>query len=534
MSRAISLAQVALDAKARRAVSDLLRHLAHPIRLRQNSFGKPFFSDALSPTRNSIDAQALRRIDAAVRSALDRLSPRQRAIVARCDFSGELHADVIRTLSISAGHFYRERQQALCAIGRYLVAAAKERPIAILVSPDAFTVALAQASTMEQINVYGAIDVLRRLAMEAADAVQQTIANCRLAEACSSAGLSDEAARYTEEAWTIAVSSEDTLDALQLEAAAARAVMLRYAGEEGAMAALSSRMLIPLRAAVSGQSRPSIRESFASVALLVAEHAIERGDRYAAIALCTEALQVLNEDERCRTALRFRAAHWRECARVFITPSPLESISELGRLASSALAAGQLVEAATIATSLASTQRLFDRPDKALQALSPMLDIVRRCCSGESRGGALSELAGSYIRAGQPAQAYPFVDEIRMDPTAGAFVFAYSFLLEAEAALRSGSAQRSLHAANHAIERMTALGRFRFVGSGLRLQALALEASGDTRSASVSIAESVECLRSFGNPRNALRARVDAARLSGDPRRSRSLARKLARGGLNM
>jgi hypothetical protein len=100
--------------------------------------------------------------------------------------------------------------------------------------------------------------------------------------------------------------------------------------------------------------------------------------------------------------------------------------------------------------------------------------------------------------------------------------------LEAKIHFLRGDALDVLRASHSAIERLTVLGRVRFVGQALRLQALALEAIGDHSNALASIDVAVEHLEAFGNPWIALTAKIDAARLRGDRVRLAMLTRQQA------
>ena len=132
--------------------------------------------------------EGLRRLKRAIATALVQLSPRHRTIIEQCDLGGELNSAVTRRLAISEGHFYRERQRALSAIGLYLISDVHERQtVAIL--PDAFTAASAQVALLQQLGDFArAIDKLHRITAGLTDSEQRVIAHCHLAELYSDAG----------------------------------------------------------------------------------------------------------------------------------------------------------------------------------------------------------------------------------------------------------------------------------------------------------------------------------------------------------
>jgi tetratricopeptide (TPR) repeat protein len=509
-----------------------LRHLGHPNRLKQNQFAAAYFAESAST--HEADLDVLRRLKRSISSALAQLTPRQRIIIEQCDLAGELNSTVARRLSISEGYFYRERQRALSVIGRHLAAGSHAKHTAEVL-PDAFTVAMAQVAVLEQIgDAAHAIDVLERITPNLGEVDQRTLAHCRLAELYSTEGIGEKAVEHCETASTLAHQA-GLQQGAQLDVAAASALAQASAGNEVAAESVAGTLLVPLRGAIHNCRTTTGCESFIEIALFLAEREIEHGRPQVAIRLCDEALSVLRSDDKIRRIWEYRIFRWRTAARCHSLSTMRDfaravdhGVGELQDLQVSALQAGQIAEAIISATQLAALHRIMHRADRAIEALTPLLITVTDA-RAESLAPAFLELAAANVKAGRLAEASRLIQRVQKNPRAPAFAHGLSLQLEAEVALRSGSAERALRSASEAVEKMSSLRRFRGVGSALRYQALAFEALGNRGDALKSIALSTEYLREFGNVADSLQAEADEARLSGDRHRSLALAHKLSR-----
>jgi tetratricopeptide (TPR) repeat protein len=513
------------NAKERRAIGDLLRHLKHPRRLRTNPFALAYF-ESYDRCGAESDKLVARDLAAVVRSALDLLPPRLKVIVERCDLSGALQSEAMVELAISPAHFYREHRQALEIVAAAVIAGAARATVTRSL-PDAYSVGLAQASALEAAGRYeSALETLARCAKSVDSISQRVTVFGRLAEACALSGRPGEAVRYAAAARSAAGAAESTEND-RLEADATWALALRYSGEELAADELASRLVVPLRVAALNGSTSAL-EAFAIVVVLLIEGEIERGSRAQAFSLCDEAISRLRDDHRTRQALSLRLARWRACSGVFLSAEARQSIEQLERLISFATDSGQMFEAAAAAATLASVHRVFGNPKRSLQTLEPLFDIVLADFCGEDAGGFLIEMANAYVRTSQPLVALDLIAKLRTDRSVGSYIHAHSFITEAEAALAIHRAPQALRAAETAAISMRALGRPRYVGSALRFRALALNRMGDKTSATRSIEDAVEHLSAFGSKPSAVRAEIDAARIVGDRARFRRLTGRLA------
>lgn len=532
VAKAESGASSVLDAKARRGVSDLLRHLGHPNRLRQNRFAAAYFAENASTYHGDLDA--LQRLKRLISTALAQLTARQRIIIEQCDLGGELNSTVARRLSISEGHFYRERQRALSVIGRYLLAGHHGKQM-LEILPSEFTVAMARVGVLEQAgNSDLAIDTLERITPNLEDVNQRTLTHCRLAELYSQVGVGEKAMEHCGAASTLAHQAGQPSKALQLDAAAASAFAQCSAGFEVEAESLARTLLAPLRGAVHSDHTTRACESFIAMALLLAELELERGRPQVAMGLCDEALSVSRSDNKIRRLWEYRALRWQIAARCHSSSTIQgfalavdQGIGALQDLLTSALQAGQIAEAIDTASQLAVFHRFKRRADRAIETLSPLLITMTEVAT-PAVAYAFFSLAAANVDAGRLSEASRLIQIVQKNPRTPAFAHGMSLLLEADVALRSGSAERALPYAGEVVEKMSSLGRFRWVGSGLHFQALAFEALGKRSDALKSIALSIEHFREFGNVDCLLHAEAVEARLSGDRRRSVTLAHNLS------
>ena len=211
------------------------------------------------------------RLRSAVRAALDRLPPRQREIVERCDLGAERHAEVVCALAVSERHFYRERSKALGAMRTHLLAcaaAAGAGPAAACVV-SAFDVALDHAAALAQTGNDGpAVAVLERVGAASTDPERLVLilvparrAPWRRRPHSRGQCLGDARSRVASRAGARDAWLED-------EAAVAQAQALRLSGSETEAEALAARSLVRLRAASVVEPCARVREAFASAAIL--------------------------------------------------------------------------------------------------------------------------------------------------------------------------------------------------------------------------------------------------------------------------
>jgi hypothetical protein len=513
------------DAKMLRSASDLLRHLSHPLRLQSNLFAAPYFRRYASFAPGG-DEAAMNAVTAVVQCAVESLSPRLRSIVERCDLNGARHADTAIELGISAAHFYRERRRALETIASALISGANHPARQLRVLPDAYSVALVEATTLETVGRSGeAIRVLARCATNSQTASRRVNSLVRLVEACAMSGRSHDAVQYADKARIVAQCS-DASESDRLEGEAAWALALHCSGDELAASACAASLVIPLRALLAGSSVTTL-EAFTNVAILLVESGIERGATSRALSLCEEAIGRLRENGMARLSLTVRASRTRAFAGSFCCDPVTRTVNELERTIEYAIANGLVLEAAATATSLSSLFRLFGRPITALETLQPLAEVFRTVFNGADRGSALTEMAAAQTEAGRPDSSLSLIAEVRRDRSIGTYIHARSYLVEAAAALRLGRHRRALDAAETAAGSMRRLGRLRGVGSALRFKALALEMTGDMTSAGTVIAEASDLLSAFGTKQSAVRAEVDAARIAGDRPRALRLRQRL-------
>jgi tetratricopeptide (TPR) repeat protein len=496
------------EAIGNRCVADLLRHLDHPQRLRENALARRYF------LAHHLDAAAAAaKIRAAVMVAIAGLPPRQRAIVERCDLQHELHATVLDTLAVSERYFYKERERALQAIARDLLRDAQPET-APAVHVDPLAAALAHASNLAQA---GCVDRACRTLVDVAEGATDVEAKlrgiCRLVEVQAYAGRTSGALETVQWGRALLADADDPQPLLAAHVDAAHALALRFHGQERVSETLARRarraLLVALR---SGTRRAEVAESAVTAWAVMAERALEAGDVGGAGALTRELRQIVEISATAGPLTRLRADFHNLLIRSYADLGA-ETVAELEQLLLEALSLGLTAEAGMIAPSVAGCYRLLGRSGEALRCLTPLLGLFRGVCSGEALGSLLVQLANACIETGSAAQALPLLDEARRAVPAGSLVFAVSYVYMAHAQLVLRDSTNALQSAHRAIEQFAALDRPRFVGIALRYQALALEALGQPVDARSRIVESLDLLRAYARPPLVAQARRDALRL---------------------
>jgi tetratricopeptide (TPR) repeat protein len=502
--------------KIARLVGDVLRHLDHPIRIAQNELTQHYFDGHSSGRTSDTERQALSHVRAAVEAALERLSPRQRTIVERCDLHHELHASVIRDLAISERYFYRERSVALRLIGDYLSA---EQPLArqhVLVNAPPLEAALTRASSLAQTGyIDDAMAYLDRLAAEAIDVPSKIAAFCRLIEVAAYGGLPVEASRHGASAVRLLGDVAEERALLEAQVRAVTAFALYKDGRDAIAESLAARarhVLLAHESITPGQIR--VVEALTAASFVLADQALARADITASVAISGQAAHHVNRLRRQTPLLRIRAAFCQTIMRSYGEVGEADAAA-LALLVEESLDCGLTADALRIASSLAGAYRQLGRPRDAIQTLSPLLSLYVEVSPPEDEAIALIQLAAAYIAVDAAHLALPLLEKARLARPSDVPIQTVSYVHQVHAHLALHDGLAALRASHAAIERSAAQQRPAQLGAALRCQALALEAIGDRRAARSSMDRSVRLLREGGQPALADRAHYEAERISG-------------------
>jgi tetratricopeptide (TPR) repeat protein len=513
MAAAAQPSRPTIGPRTRRLVSDLLRNLDRPRRLRSNPVAQAYL--AKRPLVSDETRRDSEEIRSAVMRALDDLPPRQRAIVERCDLAGELHADVIDALAVSEGHFYRERGAALDHLGRTLAAGPPvARGSAIYVAPDGTTVGLACATSLEQAGASAdGIALLEDLVRSCEDPTRKRLLLARMSELYANAGYPAQALDRIADA--CAFSAQHGNERVDAIVEAARAYALYRGGDERAAQAIAERQLVVLRSQLLESPDAWTAEAMALVDDVIIDRLASNGRMDAARTAANEGMTLIFRVAGVRPVTRSRLALNRASSKLGAVSTIGEAADELERLLQEATALGLACEIGAIAGRLIDAYTIQGRATLAICLVQPLLATIRVASAPHVVADIYLELAVAHLEADDWRSALAAVQQMRSYALPQTYQFAASFLAEADAWLRARDARRALEAADAGVVLMTHLGRLRYVGSGMRLRALALAAAGNRAAAKASIFEAVDRLRGVSHPYIVARAERDAKRLSG-------------------
>ena len=495
-----------------RQVSDVLRHLDYPTRLQQNVVVYRFFEGAANTRHDA--REAISRISAILSNTLRYLTPRQRAIIERCDLNHETHASVIRALAISRRYFYRERSRALSILGRNLQAdeVALRSPAITVVDP--LQAELSLAETLAQVgSADKAASRLETVSKEASEFATRINAACLLVEIESRAGMEAHARRHMALLNDLVrqVPRPSAVTIAKVNATLAR--HLYTMGSEREAESIAKRALRDLRAAARlGFTEPGSAEAFVAASFVIVGRFIERSDRRNAQDAASEAVCFVKETNNVQPLVRIRAALTSSAVSMG-PPNNIGNVDALEQLRAEALQFGLVAEAGVISATIAAIHRLYNRPTEALATLLPLRPIFQGVLSGQPSAAVLLQLAGAYLDTGSPTLALPLIRNARNDVHERSFENAVSWMYEARASLALDDTYNALSSVQLAIEYLTSLDRPRKVAVALRVQAASLWAVGESVSARDRIDRSIRLLEDFGNSNELVGARSDALRM---------------------
>jgi tetratricopeptide (TPR) repeat protein len=207
------------------AVSNLLRNLDVPSRLRQNDLVARCFAGIREVDDAELDGRIIAlRIKAIVLASIASLETdaasslrgsRQRSIMERCDIRREKHSAVAIELGISLREFYRERRRAMERLA-VLVRAELARPSkAVLKTPAAFELDLDRVVNLTRVGDMPAAFMLLESVVRAATSARDCVRACCLGvELAADGGDAPQCREFFAEARRAGASLGETHDAL--------------------------------------------------------------------------------------------------------------------------------------------------------------------------------------------------------------------------------------------------------------------------------------------------------------------------------
>jgi hypothetical protein len=495
---------------------DLVRHLDDSNRARSQAVITRLASLLPRPSGDR-STDAIESLAGVLSKIIDELSPRQRAILDRCDVRGENATITARSLNISRRQLYRERRTALHWIAQKLVTGPPSPHFqASTTESDLLADRIALSQALENGGHWrGAADVLERLSEECGDPDQRARVEIQLAYlyvradrltiAHSRAGIAKELARRAHAGREWREAEADVAAA----SVALSELDLRMASR------LASKSASQLESWENGTGEIRIHNALSKALIIEADVVLARGKIERASVLANKARDITGASERIDRRTRIEVQANAAALDIFCGRRLEEAERELQDCYRQALLFGLTSSAIGVAAELAGTYRRQGRAAAAVDLLSPLVDLAQQG-SWRERRRLLYELANAYIEVGDLREAHPHVIALSDAVIGVAARQGLAQLTVARFHLALNSWSLALLAAEAAETNCAQLGSDRLVGEALLLQVKALlglrELARARRLMSAAI-KSIEITNGTGSIATAYKL---MARLSGD------------------
>jgi len=333
---------------------------------------------------------------------LDELSPRQRAILERCDVHGENATVTAKSLNISRRQLYRERRTALHWIAQKLIVGATplSPPRAITVESDRLTDRIALSQALENGGEWrGAADILERLTKESGDPDQRARVEIQLAYLYLRADRLTMARDHSEVMRELAHRAHAGREWREAEADVVAANVALSAMDLRTAARLSHRSSSQLESWENGTGEIRIHNALSRALIVEADVVLARGKIESARALAGKARDIAESNERIDRRVRIEVQANVAALDIFSGRHYEKGERELKECYRQALLFGLTGSAIGVAAELAGTYRRQARPEAAIDLLEPLADVAQKG-SWRERRRLLYELANAYIEIG--------------------------------------------------------------------------------------------------------------------------------------
>ena len=466
--------------------ADLVRHLDASNR----SYSQAVIAQLISlvpPQSPDGAAEAVDLLARALSHILDELSPRQRAILDRCDVRGENATVAANSLNISRRQLYRERRTALAWIAeRLMVRSQTPRAYTITSKTDPCSERLALSQALENGGHWRpAADVLERLAEELEDPCQRGGVEIELAYLYLRADRLTMARDRAEIAKKLAGRAPAGREWREAEADVAAAGIAMAAWDIRTATHLAHRSALQLESWASGTGEARVHNALANALLVKSAVVMGQGAIDSARILANQARDITEGNERLDRRIQIDAKTHVAVLDIFTGRGIHEAEQQLRECYREALQFGFTNQALCVASNLAGTYRLQGRPRDAIDLLSTLAETTE-LSAWQDRARALYEFSNACIEAGDLPTAEIKVKELTEMVVGNAARQGPAQLTVARFHSAIGAWEPALIAAEAAETNFVQLGLDRLVGEALMLQIQALSGLGTfTRAARV-------------------------------------------------
>ncbi len=508
---------------------ELLRHLNHPRRLRENAIVQRILKSGGQDGAGLSDTVLAEFVLRAVEFALDGLSTRQQAIVLRCNIGGERYADVARSLSISERHAFRERDAAVRGMLERFVPGLPVARTRVSSADDGLWLQVAHAQALEHNgNWRPAADVLERLGSVLPDADRRCFVETRLAHLYREAECFANAEHHLNVARQLAARVENRRGWQLAEVEVAAARLADATGDSRGAGRLARRACAELQSWAHTTAERRIRNALIDGLTLCSEEAFGEDDLAAArfaYAACEAIGNARFIDPQFVIAARDGAAmagwvHGRD-----------SRVCELELRACYSLATqdGLTRQAVVVAAHIAGCLRIAGRSRAAMEFLTPLVAIARIVGTGEPAAALIFELVMANLESRDLETARLYLAELRERAVANPLTQGCVEFVAAKTALAQRNYALALRCSEAAESIFMRLGKGRFVGASLRRQTEALLGLGQRERALKTIKLEIELLTAGrSHPTRLVEAYRILSRLSGNAKYAATARRLLA------
>lgn len=441
---------------------------------------------------------------------------RQRAIVARCDLTGEKHTAVAAGLGISLREFYRERRRAyerLLPLIRANVAAhvPRIRPL-----PSAFELDLGHVANLRLIGSFAnAFAQLERLASQAPRVEDGIRALCYAVEIAADIGDDDRARRCYAAAFN-QVQSLDDASGCEVHVPMASAFVTWQENDLASTGAAIERASVAATQLPTDAGRHDVRAAISAL-FARAELGCLLGDPAASIEALRHARSLL---ERFRyKPVELLGQLFVEFAVVYgMIPGQYQRAIEYALESISAFDHGGL--AGEVADAAGVLSGLLDGGGDARNACrfaTTAVDLVRGRGNVATLADKLLLLSAAKSHAGDPAQGLKLAREAAALAQGGLFDLRLPLAL-AEAHLGLGNITAAHDQTELLERRASAGGLLRYAGNATCIRAEIASAQGDAKRAADLASSGLDLLLEYGQPSAIARAYHTCRRLCPDHR----------------
>lgn len=494
-----------------KACRDLFRHVDRPWQIRGNAILELL---RCSGVVVESDTPSLRQV---MERSLTQLTPLQREILTRTDLYGEHHVRVYSALNISRRSFYRQRAAALKTVTFWLMRCKSEKvAISDVEGSEALDLQLGLSRALEQVGDWRrAAEHLEGLAESFVDAEARFWVDLRLADVYIEARRPSQAHSKLRAAESIAKASPSGPPGTQalIDLFEAKAALTDDRDDKAHHLLRDS--LPKARAFHAREMSRRVAESLIQGLLVKSELAHGEGVLNEALACAEEAEELCRSTSLVGSVLANRARMMAALSRVFLWREPIGAERELLQCYGSASAAGYVYEATTISAHLSGLYRISGRPREAQAIIRRTLDAARTLGPSVPLASVFIESAFAEFALRDLDEASRALEEAQAAAQESDGLLAVGELLGSQIFLARGQYRDALLLAECVEKRFARMGRLRFLGQALTVQAKALYAIGHRRQALHVIRVAVELLTSVGQPL----VLAEAKKMLADPRR---------------